>query len=158
MLQMVDNGELDGILAWHPDRLSRNEMDAAAIAMRARKGILKDLQFVNYYFHNFPKGIMMLQIALSQNQYYSSKLSGDVKRGMQSKIDKVWWPHRALPGYVNDKDKPKGEKTISPDPVRFPLIRRLFDCFRSQDDGIHEPRLGGDGRDVPIADCRGRRP
>ena len=127
MIAKVDKGELDGIIAWHPDRLSRNEMDAAAITKRVRKGILKDLQFVHYFFHNSPEGIMMLQIALSQSQYFSSKLSGDVKRGMESKIRKGWSPHRAPAGYVNNKHMDKGEKTISPDPLRFPLIRRLFD-------------------------------
>ena len=132
MLKMIDKGQLDGILAWHPDRLSRNEMDAAAITMRVRKGILKELHFVNYYFHNSPEGIMMLQIALSQSQYFSSKLVVDVKRGLDSKIAKGWYPHFAPPGYVNDKHMYKGEKTISPDPIRFPLIRRVFDHVLTQ--------------------------
>ena len=132
MLKMIDKGQLDGILAWHPDRLSRNEMDAAAITMRVRKGILKELHFVNYFFHNSPEGIMMLQIALSQSQYFSSKLVVDVKRGIDSKIAKGWYPHFAPPGYVNDKHMYKGEKTISPDPVRFPLIRRVFDHVLTQ--------------------------
>ena len=123
MLKMVDKGQLDGILAWHPDRLSRNEMDAAAITMRVRKGILKELHFVNYFFHNSPEGIMMLQIALSQSQYFSSKLVVDAKG---------WYPHFAPPGYVNDKHMYKGEKTISPDPLRFPLIRRAFEHVLTQ--------------------------
>src|SRR5579871_1812332 len=59
MLAMADAGEIDGIIAWHPDRLSRNEMDAAAITMRIRKGRLKDLAFAQYFFHNSPEGIMM---------------------------------------------------------------------------------------------------
>ena len=71
----------------------------------------------------------MLQIALSQSQYFSAKLSGDVRRGMDSKVRKGWSPHRVLPGYLNDKHMDKGEKTISADPVRFPVIRRAFDLF-----------------------------
>lgn len=127
MLAMVDAGEIDGILAWHPDRLSRNEMDAAAITMRLRKGILKDMLFVEYFFHNSPEGIMMLQFALSQSQYYSSKLVVDVQRGLRSKIEMGWSPHRTPPGYVNNTGERKGQKTISPDPVRFPILRRAFD-------------------------------
>ena len=132
MLQLIDQGKLDGVLAWHPDRLSRNEMDAAALTMRVRKGQLAELHFVNYYFHNSPEGMMMLQIALSQSQYFSSKLVLDVKRGLESKMTKGWYPHFAPPGYVNDKHKDKGEKTISLDPVRAPLIRRLFDHVLTQ--------------------------
>ncbi|MCW3053464.1 MAG: Resolvase domain [Chthonomonadales bacterium] len=127
MLAMADAGEIDGILAWHPDRLSRNEMDAAAITMRLRKGILKDMLFVEYYFHNSPEGIMMLQFALSQSQYYSSKLVVDVKRGLRSKLDRGLAPYLAPPGYVNNSGERKGQRTISPDPLRFPLVRRAFD-------------------------------
>ena len=69
LLALIDADEIDGILAWHPDRLARNEMDAAALTMRLRKGVLKDLAFAEYFFHNSAEGIMMLQMALSQSQY-----------------------------------------------------------------------------------------
>ena len=129
MLALIDAGEIDGIIAWHPDRLSRNEMDAAEITMRIRKGILKDLAFVSYFFHNSPEGVMMLQMALCQSQYMVSKLSTDVKRGLGDKIKKGWFPHRAPLGYLNDKHKDKGDKTISPDPERFPLLRQAWDML-----------------------------
>ena len=129
MLALIDAGEIDGIIAWHPDRLSRNEMDAAEITMRVRKGILKDLAFGSYFFHNSPEGVMMLQMALCQSQYMVSKLSKDVKRGIDDKIKKGWYPHRAPLGYLNDKHKDKGDKTISPDPERFPLLRQAWDML-----------------------------
>lgn len=129
LLALIDAGEIDGIIAWHPDRLSRNEMDAAALTMRVRKGILHDLAFVSYFFHNSPEGVMMLQMALCQSQYMVSKLSKDVKRGIDDKLKKGWYPHRAPLGYRNDKHKDKGDKTISPDPERFPLIRQAWDML-----------------------------
>ncbi|MBV9470915.1 MAG: recombinase family protein [Abitibacteriaceae bacterium] len=127
MISQVESGEIDGLIAWHPDRLSRNEMDAATITHLLRTGKLKDLQFCNYSFTNSPEGIMMLQMALSQSQYSSSKLSVDVLRGMRSKIEKGWYPHKAPPGYLNDKHKEKGQKTISPDPERFATIRQAWE-------------------------------
>ncbi len=129
LIEMFDAGEVDGILAWHPDRLSRNEMDAAAITMRIRKGVIKDLAFASYHFDNSPEGVMMLQMALCQSQYMVSKLSKDVKRGIDDKLKKGWYPHRAPLGYLNDKQKDKGDKTISPDPERFPLIRQAWDML-----------------------------
>jgi len=129
MIALIDAGEIDGILGWHPDRLSRNEMDAAALTMRVRKGVLKDLAFVSYFFHNSPEGVMMLQMALCQSQYMVSKLAKDVKRGIDDKIKKGWYPHRAPLGYLNDKHKDKGDKTISPDPARFPLLRQAWDML-----------------------------
>src|SRR5579859_2067373 len=50
VLDRLDAGEVDGIIAWHPDRLSRNEVDASALTWRIRKGTLKDLKFANYTF------------------------------------------------------------------------------------------------------------
>lgn len=129
VLAMIDRKEVGGLIAWHPDRLSRNEMDAAAICYRVRKKILTELHFCSYHFQNSNEGLMMLQFALTQSQYTSSKLTVDVRRGLDEKIQKGWWPHRALPGYVNDKHLDKGHKTISADPVRFPLIRRIFDHY-----------------------------
>lgn len=127
MLALIRQGTIDGILAWHPDRLSRNELDAAALTYLLRKGILRDVQFVTYTFTNSPEGIMMLQMALSQSQYYSAKLAKDVTRGMDSKIAKGWCPHRAPEGYLNDKLN----RTIIADPLRFPLIRQAWQLMLS---------------------------
>ena len=122
LIQLIERGKVDGIVAWHPDRLSRNETDAATLCRLLRKGRLKDLRFVNYHFDNSPEGLMMLQMALSQSQYFSSKLALDVKRGLNSKLQKGWWPHRAPEGYLNDLET----RTIAPDPERLPLIERAF--------------------------------
>ena len=80
LIRRIDAGEIDGVIAWHPDRLARNEIDAAAITFRIRKGKLKELIFVEYTFINSPEGIMMLQMALSQGQYQVSKLAIEVTR------------------------------------------------------------------------------
>lgn len=78
ILEMLDKGEIQGIVAWHPDRLSRNEVDASAITWRLRQGIIKDLKFANYTFDNTSEGILFLQMTMSQSQYFSAKLSKDV--------------------------------------------------------------------------------
>jgi len=70
MIQRIKKGEAQGIIAWHPDRLSRNEIDAATLTYLVRTNIIKDLKFGSYNFDNSPEGIMMLQLALSQSQYF----------------------------------------------------------------------------------------
>lgn len=124
LLAQVERGEVQGLLAWHPDRLSRNELDAARLTYLVRKGRL-NLRFVNYHFDPSPEGIMMLQMALSQSQYFSSKLSKDVLRGMDSKRAKGWFPHRAPEGYLNDLEL----HTVVADPDRFPLIRQGWEML-----------------------------
>jgi DNA invertase Pin-like site-specific DNA recombinase len=127
LIDLVERGEITGVIAWHPDRLSRNEIDAATLTHLIRTGRLRDLHFCNYTFTNTPEGIMMLQMALSQSQYYSAKLGSDVARGLKSKVEKGWAPYRVPPGYRNDKHKEKGRKTVSPDPQRFQTIRKVWD-------------------------------
>lgn len=56
LLKLVDTGKIDGIIAWHPDRLSRNEVDASAITWRIRQGKIKDLKFASGFgFDNSPE-------------------------------------------------------------------------------------------------------
>ena len=129
MLKRIDAGEAHGIIAWHPDRLSRNEVDAAAITYRLRNKKLLDLKFGSYTFDNSPEGVMMLQIVMSQSQYYSSKLSKDVKRGNDRKISLGWKPGLAPTGYLNTPNRDKGTKIIIEDPDRFKLVRKMWDMM-----------------------------
>lgn len=125
LLNRITSGEADGIIAWHPDRLSRNEEEAAKITYRVRTGKIADLKFCSYNFDNSPEGIMMLQLALSQSQYFSSKLSKDVKRGLDQKLKLGQKPGVAPEGYLNDK----ANKDVVIDPDRFPLVRRMWDMM-----------------------------
>jgi DNA invertase Pin-like site-specific DNA recombinase len=126
MLDKIDAGEIDGIVAWHPDRLSRNEVDASAITWRIRKGIIKDLKFASgFTFENTPEGMMMLQMTMSQSQYFSAKLSKDIRRGNEKKRELGGLTGRAHEGYLNDRMN----KTVVVDPDRFPLIRKAFDMY-----------------------------
>jgi DNA invertase Pin-like site-specific DNA recombinase len=129
MIKRIKNGEAQGIIAWHPDRLSRNEMDAATITYMIRTGEIKDLKFGSYNFDNSPEGIWMLQMALSQSQYDSAKKGRDVKRGLEKKIKMGWLPGVPPPGYMTDKFKDKGKKEIIKDPLRFPLIEKAWDLM-----------------------------
>lgn len=125
ILDRIDKGEIDGIIAWHPDRLSRNAIDAANISHRITKGIIKDLRFASYNFDSSPEGIMMLQMTMSQSQYFSAKLSKDIRRGNERKRQLGGLTGNAHPGYLNERIK----KTVYKDPVRFPVLRRAFDLF-----------------------------
>ena len=131
VIKRVQDGEAQGILAWHPDRLSRNELDAAVIVYMARSGEMQDLKFGSYHFDNSPEGILMLQMALSHSQYFSAKLSKDVSRGLQKKAQMGWLPGKAPPGYLNTPDRVQGTRVILRDPDRFPLVRRMWDILLS---------------------------
>lgn len=126
MVEDIKNGKIQGIVAWHPDRLSRNPIDAAQIIYLLDTGALKDLKFCSYNFDNSPEGKMMLQITMSQSKYSSDKLSKDVKRGIDKKASMGWRPGKAPLGYLNSKTKLKGEQDITVDPERFNLVKAVF--------------------------------
>lgn len=128
VIEMLENGEADGILSWHPDRLSRNEVDASRITYAVRRGIIKDLKFGTYLFDNSPSGIMMLQTMLSQSQYYSAKLSVDVKRGNEQQRKNGWLTYRAMPGYLNARNPNNPDQgIIVVDEDRYALVRKMWD-------------------------------
>ena len=129
MIKRIRKGEASGIISWHPDRLSRNEIDASTITYMVRTGVIHDLKFASYNFDNSPEGIMMLQLALSQSQYFSSKLGKDVKRGLEKKVSLGWLPGVAPEGYLNDVRLEKGQRTLITDKKRAPILRRAFELF-----------------------------
>src|SRR3954471_23450726 len=48
MLDRVERGEADGILAWHPDRLARNSVDGGRVIYLLDRKLLKDLKFATF--------------------------------------------------------------------------------------------------------------
>lgn len=70
-----------GLLAWSPDRLSRNMKEAGEIIEMIDVEQIQDLHFKTYQFDNTPNGKMLLGILFATSKQYSDKLSQDVKRG-----------------------------------------------------------------------------
>ncbi len=127
MLDRIERGDAEGIVAWAPNRLARNSVDAGRIVYLLDTGALKDIKFVTYTFQNTPEGKFMLQIMLSQSKYYSDALSVDVKRGQRRKLEQGWRPNGGPLGYVTDPET----RTILPHPVHFGLIRQMFELALS---------------------------
>ncbi len=126
MLKRIEAGDADGIIAWHPDRLSRNPLDAAQIIYALDRKVIKDLQFASYIYNNTPEGKMMLSFALSQSKYYSEKLGVDVKRGMTTKCKAGQPPIKAQVGYKNVNIGERGKCYITEDEIRFPLMQKAW--------------------------------
>lgn len=122
MIARIEAGEAQGIVAWHPDRLARNAVDAGILIDLIDRGRLKDMKFHSYRFENTPEGKWMLSIVLGQSKYFVDKLSKDVQRGIRSKLEKGHYPQLAPVGYLNDQVN----HTIIADPERFEMVQRAF--------------------------------
>lgn len=123
MLERIDRGDADGIIAWHPDRLARNSVDGGRVIYLLDKKVLKDLKFSTFTFENNSQGKFMLSIIFGYSKYYVDSLSENVKRGNRAKVARGWRPNGAPVGYLNDRES----RTITKDPDRFTLVRKLFD-------------------------------
>jgi site-specific DNA recombinase len=133
MVKRLDSGEAEGIIAWHPDRLARNSIDGGRIIYLLDTGVLKDLRFATFSFENNSQGKFMLSIIFGYSKYYVDNLSENVRRGMRAKTQRGWLSGIAPLGYLNDKEN----KTIIPDPARFPLIKQVWDLMLT---GSYVPR------------------
>ncbi len=131
MIERIKAGEANGIIAWHPNRLSRNSIDAGQLIYMLDTKELLDLKFCSYTFENTPEGKFFLNMMFTQGKYDVDKLSVDVLRGFRTKLrDKGQLITRAPIGYLNAGTE-KGNKHAIVDPERFPVIRRLWDLMLS---------------------------
>ncbi len=121
MIDALNNGKYDGIIAWHPDRLARNMKDAGEIIDLVDKAIIKDLKFVSFTFTNDASGKMLLGITFVLSKQYSDKLSDDVNRGNKHSILEGKYINRPKYGYYKDRNK-----FLRPDGKNFNLIKNSF--------------------------------
>src|SRR4051794_29582097 len=102
MLERVEAGEAEGILAWHPDRLARNSVDGGRIIYLLDNGAIRSLKFPTFRFEPDSQGKFMLSIMFGQSKYYVDSLSENTKRGLREKVRRGEYPHCAPFGYLND--------------------------------------------------------
>jgi len=56
MMGKMSPAKAQGILAWHPDRLARNAVDAGRIVYLLDRNILTDLKFPTFLVPEYPSG------------------------------------------------------------------------------------------------------
>jgi len=125
MLERIEKGEANGILAWHPDRLARNSVDGGKIIFLIDSEKIKSLKFPTFWFEATPQGKFMLNIAFGQSNYFVDNLSENTKRGLRQKLRRGEWPGWAPLGYLNDLRT----HTIVKDPERFRLVKKIFEFY-----------------------------
>ncbi len=126
MLLRIEQGEANGILAWHPDRLARNSVDGGKVIYLLDTGKIAELKFPTFWCDPTPQGKFMLSIAFSQSKYYVDNLSENIKRGHRNKVKDGIWPQMSPLGYVNIKGA-----GIIPDIETAKLIKKTFEAYSS---------------------------
>jgi len=121
----------DGILAWHPDRLSRNALEAGQILQMLDDELIKNMYFPAYAFHNDPSGKEHLFIEFARAKGYSDRLSVAVLRGATGREKEGAYVHgRDKFGYKKRREVPENPKLCSlfpePCPDNYSIIQRVF--------------------------------
>ena len=120
MLMKFRTGTFQGLLAYSPDRLSRNMKEAGEIIEMIDEEIIQELQFPTYTFENSPNGKMMLGILFATSKQYSDKLSVDIKRGTDGNANEGKYNGSIKKGYYADMPS----KHFVPDGINWQLLRQ----------------------------------
>jgi site-specific DNA recombinase len=132
MLEAVKAGKYEGIIAWHPDRLSRNMKDAGEIIDLLDKDIIKDLKFPSFVFEKGPNSKMLLGLIFVLSKQYSDQLGENVSRGNRRSIEEGKYVNKAKHGYYKDPNQ-----FLRPDGDNFLYIKKAFE-LRVQDKTLEE--------------------
>ena len=86
LLKELKSGKIDGIIAWHPDRLARNAIESGRIIDMLDRHEIKDLRFYSHHFSNDPNGKMLLGMLFVFAKHYSDDLGQKVRRGVRKRF------------------------------------------------------------------------
>jgi len=127
MMKAIEQGRVDGILAWKEDRLARNMIEGGQLIHLLQTGVLKQIRtpFTTYSPRD---NTLPLTIAFGMANQYSKDLSDTVIRGMRKKAANGGFCFMAPVGYMNNKL----EKTIEIDPHYFPIVKSFWKWYASQ--------------------------
>ena len=134
MISRIENGEANGILAWHPDRLARNSVDGGRIIYLLDTGKLQALKFPTFWCDSTSQGKFMLNMAFGQSKYYVDNLSENTKRGLRQKVKQGEYPGFAPIGYFNDSRT----KSVVVDKKKSVIIRKAFELYAENNSRLED--------------------
>lgn len=129
LIEDITKGKVQGIIAWQPDRLSRNAGDAGRLIDLFDEGKLKLIITNTQTFRNTPSDKFFFGMLCSQAKMENDHKSENVKRGLNKKAQMGYPPHMAKIGFLDDPAGQKGLKEWTIDPLRFPLIKKLLELY-----------------------------
>ncbi len=126
LISDIRSGKFNAILAWHPDRLSRNAGDLGVIVDMMDQKLIVEVRTHGQRFTNNPSEKFLFMILGSQAKLENDNKSVNVRRGLRMRCEMGLWPAPAPTGYLNEKriDR-KGYVII--DPERGPIMRKMFE-------------------------------
>lgn len=126
ILEDIKRGRFNGILVWHPDRLSRNAGDLGSIVDLMDQKLLIEIKTYGQSFTNTPSEKFLLMILCSQAKLENDNKSINVKRGLRTRVEMGLWPGPAPTGYLKEKRMDRKCQVLI-DTDRAPIIKKMFE-------------------------------
>lgn len=126
ILEDLRRERFNGILVWHPDRLSRNAGDLGSVVDLMDEKKLVQIRTYGQTFTNTPSEKFLLMILCSQAKLENDNKSINVKRGLKTRCEMGLWPAPAPTGYLKEKRMDRKCETLI-DPDRAPIIKKMFE-------------------------------
>jgi site-specific DNA recombinase len=131
MLHFLVNGSgCRIVLVEKTDRLYRNRTDSVKFeelieGRNVEAHLVKEGRIIGKNSRSQDKFMHDIHVAVARN--YSENLREEVKKGMKEKAEQGWYPTKAPFGYRNNRST----RTIEPDPIKAPIVRRIFELYAS---------------------------
>ena len=126
LIAEIRAGKFTGILAWAPDRLSRNAGDLGAVVDLMDQGLLKEIRTYGQKFTNNPNEKFLLMILGSQAKLENDNKVVNVKRGLRARVEMGFWPSVPPTGYSSNPDRNKKCQVVV-DERRAPIVKQMFE-------------------------------
>lgn len=125
LINELDAGEYNSVLAWDPSRLSRCAGDLGSLVDLMDQKRLLTIRTFSQTFTDNPNEKFLLMILCSQAKLENDNRGINVKRGIRAKCEMGWRPGSSPIGYINRSFS--GVKDIVIDPDRGPVITEVFE-------------------------------
>lgn len=124
MITAIKSGKAQGIITWKIDRLGRNPVDEGTIKWLLQENIIKHIKTSDRDYYP-GDNVLLIGMDFGVAIQFIKDLTVNVKRGLDSKVNRGWFPALAPMGYLNRQIR-KGDHDIIPDPERFDLVKQLW--------------------------------
>ena len=132
MLRLIQTGAVDAILTWNESRISRNAEESGKIIQLLQDRVLKEIRTSSGTTYTPDSDHLILQIHMGMANEYSRKISKDVKRAMNHKVERGEYPREAPVGYEGYGER--GRRNMRPHPFEAPILKEVFELAS---DGQH---------------------
>jgi site-specific DNA recombinase len=129
MIERINRGEADGILAWKLNRLARNPVDGGTISWFLQQGVVKHIQTHDRSY--FPSdNVIVMAVELGMANQYVRDLSVDTLRGLRTRENVKGYPNGVAPmGYSNDMSREPGDRGWVIDTNCFSVVQQVLEMF-----------------------------